>query len=712
MKVVILAAGRGSSLGTFTSEAPKCMLPIGDETIIQRQIRTLKECGIEPKDIILVAGYKYECIRVDNEVEIIINTEYNSTNNAYSLLLALNKINEDILVLDSDLIFAHANIEKLKQCETNTLLAINQSTGYGKTGIVIDENGKVKEIGKHLTTSITYASMMKISKDSLSALKYELNKESNKRCWYTIPIAKLLGEICFQVAFSESYLYEVNTFTDYLEIKRKLGIDVNSILVTGASGFLGKKIYHVLKRNYNVVGIKGHSNKDAEFTAINLTNFDEIDAYIALTKPNLIIHTAGIAEPEKCMNDKNDAEKINVEAVKKLVQICQKRNIKLIHISTDYVFEGNKEEPYKKTDIRNPKNFYGETKKKAEDIVLEYKNSLIVRVPILYGYNDESDKKTFPITILEKLKKGEKIKADNLQIRYPVLIDEVAFSVADCMHKKGIIHISSGEGITKYRWAKTIAQEFGYDESLIQSVNGNVEDRPIHVCLDLGDEDYLLSNIREGTRILKKQLYCSFKLIYKSTANMNIYNKNVGNYRYQLGKCLGRSLPKNIIEKIDYIVPVPTSGLYYAMGLAEEINVPYLQALVKPDYKTRSFQLSDVSLREKVIQDKIYAIPEMLEGKSIALVDEAIFTGITLRVVCDMVRACGVKDIYICIPTPMCKNSCRQYVQPERKLLIEQMEDQDIKGYFKVEGVFFQEHDLFEKSIEDVENICYECFRR
>ncbi len=158
------------------------------------------------------------------------------------------------------------------------------------------------------------------------------------------------------------------------------------------------------------------------------------------------------------------------------------------------------------------------------------------------------------------------------------------------------------------------------------------------------------------------------------------------------------------------MVPVPTSGLYYAMGLAEKIKVPYMQSLIKPDSKTRSFQIADLALREKVIQDKIFAIPELLKGKTVAIVDEAIFTGITLRVVCDMVRACDAKKIYICIPTPVCKNICKQYVQPERSPLNQRYNNISFKEYFKVEGVFFQRYELFLNSISEIENICCECF--
>ena len=78
-------------------------------------------------------------------------------------------------------------------------------------------------------------------------------------------------------------------------------------------------------------------------------------------------------------------------------------------------------------------------------------------------------------------------------------------------------------------------------------------------------------------------------------------------------------MPEEIVGRMDYVVPIPNSGLYYAMGLAEQIKVPYLQSLVKPDTLTRSFQISDIALREHVIRQKITPIRELLEDKNIML---------------------------------------------------------------------------------------------
>lgn len=708
MKAIILAASRGKQLGKLTEEIPKCMLPFGQETILERQIRLLGEVGIENSNICVVAGYKAEKIKAVKGVSVIINSEYEATDNSYSLWLALRYLEGDVLVLDGDLVYEAAALRRLCKIKGNAVLVTESNYYSGNTGIKVRKDEKLEAIGKHLSSKKSYAGIMKLTSETAAVLRENL--KDNRIFWYTVGLNKILKSEIFDVCYTTDHILGINTYSDYLDAKKYFGIKKDTIWVTGASGFLGQKIYHILKRNYDVVGTKWR-RPGSEFTAIDLLSKETIKTYVGLTKPSIIVHTVGIPEPEKCETDKMTADRINVETVKNLVEICNEGGIKLIHISTDYVFDGESYNEYGRDDDRYPKNYYGITKLRAEDEVKKCKDSLIIRVPLLYGYNHKGDKLTFPVDILGKLKRGEQILLDNKQVRYPVLIDDVAFAVADSLYKKGIIHVTSGEPVTKYLWAKILAREFGYEESLIQEDrNSFLEDRPQHIKLCVEEQDYLVSDVKRGAEILRKQMACIFQLIYKSNPVEEVYGINVAKYRYRLGKMLALSLTQEVVQKADYVVPIPNSGLYYAMGLAEQIKVPYLQALIKPDTMTRSFQISDIALREQVIRQKITPVRELLENKNIILVDEAIFTGTTLRIVCDMVKACGAREIYVAIPTPICRNVCKQYVQPERKLLSSDMGEEDIVTYFKINGVFFQTNDKFEESLHEMGGICRECF--
>lgn len=689
MKVIILAAGKSRRLGQLVKDKPKTLLEFGNETILARQIHLLKKKGVTEQDIIVVVGYKAEKIRQAVETTVIENCEYATTDNSYSLWLALQIVKEEtLLIMDGDLVFDEEVLDVVMDAPENSVIGVNSNDNYGNTGIMCDQNAVIQEIGKHVTSDIIYAGIMKLSCGCAKRLETQLC--TSKKMWYTVALNKILREYNIKMILFPGKIYGINTYPEYLEAKRAFGLEDFTIWVTGASGFLGKKIYHILKRNYNTIGTKANSSDD-EFQAIDLLDKDAVRAFVKLKKPSVIIHAAGIAEPERCLADKEMAYRINVETVSNLVEICAANKIKLIHISTDYVFDGELNTEYDRNDVRMPCNYYGETKKMAEDKVLEYADSLIVRIPVIYGFNSKTDKETFPIKVINTLRKGETLCLDNKQIRYPVLIDDVAFSIAAALQKTGIIHITSDISVTKYTWAKIIAEEFALDGNLIEeNVESSMKDRPPHVKLKTDSQDYCVTDVRRGTEILRKQLSCVFQLIYKSNPVEHIYRLNVGEYRYKLGKKLGASLPVDVVKEIDYIVPVPTSGLYYAMGESEVTGVPYMQALVKPDSMTRSFQIADISMREQIIKQKIMPIKELINGKNVMLIDEAIFTGTTLRVICDIVKACGAKMIYIALPTPVCESMCRQHVQPERRLLSQDVDAEDVAQYFRVDGVFFK----------------------
>lgn len=709
MKVIILAAGRGTQLGDLTAEYPKCLLPFGQETVLQREVRLVSKAGVSKRDIIVVVGYQDKKIPHD-DYTIIVNKDYYKTDNAYSLYLALKDINEDVLILDGDLVFEEGVIDDILLRLGNYVICNQSLIEFGGTGVELDGSSNiVKKIGKHIANSpYQYAGIIKLSRPVIPQLVKELSK--NFSSWYTVPLNNILDNNKFEIIISKSEIMGINTPFDYMHAKSHFGIENFQIMVTAASGFLGEKVYNILKRYYRVIGTR-HSDAKSQLFSLDLSDYEKVKAFFELNKPQLVINCAGIASPEVCEDNRENAYQVNVEAVKVLCDVSSQYGCKVIHISTDYVFDGSSNDEYDIEDEPNPINYYGHTKAEAEKIVAAHPNNLIIRIPIIYGYNGPFDKETFPRRVLHSLQKGEKIYLDNRQIRFPVLTDEIAMMISKSLSERGIIHISSDESVTKYTWAKIIAKEFGYDEALIcEDLSSDLKNRPPHTKLKLTSRKYLCSNVEQGTRILKRQMKCAFRLIYSTHPTEHIYGESVGRYRYFLGQKLGEKLPANIKREVSCIVPVPSSGLYYAMGISEITGIPYVQGLFKSDTRARSFQIASNATREKLINSKIEPIRELIEGKVIALVDEAIFSGTTLKVVCDMCKACNVQKIYIFIPTPPCYNRCDQYMRPEHDLLSAYVEEDKLKDHFKVSGVFFQSFKTFSKSLEKIPGICYECF--
>lgn len=719
MKVVILVAGRGTRLGQLTAEKPKCLLDFGKENILQRQCRMLKNTGIQSEDIIIVTGYKASLLD-DYGYSTVFNDRFYNTDNAYSLGLALKELsgqNEDVLIIDGDLVFDEEAIMNIMSAPSNSIMVQKNILSKSGTGVQFDHEGNVVEIGKHLQNcQYNFVSVMKLSASTCHFLESIMLAEENASCWYTVPINSYLKDLPLKANIISGKVAGINTYSDYIYVKDLFGIGKHKILITGAKGFLGKKLEAILEREYKVIGLSRHGGANCEH--IDLLNYQQLEAFIELKKPTIIIHTVAIADPETCDTDKKTAYRINVEATENLCKICSKRGIKIIFISTDYVFDGESKYPYQSDDIRKPKNYYGYTKVLAEDLVKELTGSLIIRIPILYGYNDDTDKGTFVTKVLEKLKDGkEMLFFDNQQIRYPVLIDEVANALTKLLSAQGIVQLSSNQAVTKYTWAKLIAQTFGYDDSRIFPLTKPYKGspRPIHVKMDTTmAEKYgiKMSDINKGLQILKKQMSCIFKLIYKSKPDDYFYRVNVGEFRYNIGIMLAKAIQPQYIQEADCIVPIPNSGLYYAMGLSKATGKPYVQGLIKSDSK-RSFNIGNLEDREKVLETKIIPIREFLVNKTILLVDEAIFTGTTLRVVCDMLKACGTKAIHICIPTPICYSRCQQYMQPDRAVLTESVNADRLAEYFRVESVSNLPFSQFAGQIDQIQKfMCNDCFQQ
>lgn len=721
MKVIILAAGRSVELADLTKDKPKCLLEIGNQTILSYQIKILKECGFKDENIYVVAGYKSEKIHIKNVENIIYNYDYDKTDNAHSLYLALQKIGteNDALVLDSDLIFTSAIIEQvISKNFGNSLLVYNGQTDVGDTGIIAESNGRVAEIGKHIkNTDYSFTGIFTINKDSCVVFFNLLQSGMYKTNWYTVPLNKCLSSIPFFMVdiTDRNDLYEINTYDDYVKAKKQFGEKRKKILLTGASGLLGEKLFNALYQDFELVGVR--KSTAGKYASLNLANEEELQAFVMRLNPDIIIHAAAIASPDTCEQNKEQAYIANVVATQNLSRICQIKNIKMVLISTDYVFDGEKNTEYLPTDERKPKNYYGLTKVQAEDIVAKLPESLIIRMPVLYGYNND-EQTHFLIKTLNKLNKNENFALDNSQIRYPVLVDEVAMAIKQLLDQQGIVQLSSSHPVTKADWGAVIAEKFELPSSLINPVSNEAAlvGRPHHIKMDTVRADSLgvcISNIREGTHIVKKQMNCVFKMIYKSHAHEKLFGVNVGKFRYDLGKKLAECVKPEIYGDIDYIIPVPNSGLYYAMGFAEVMKKTYVQALVISENQSRSFDIIDLSSRKKIIDKKIIPTGEFIKNKNIILVDEAIFTGTTLKMVCDMLKACGAANIHICIPTPVCISRCKYYIQPDRQLLSEYIAPDEFSGYFGIKTVNFLEYKIFVDTISATNSsMCYHCFKR
>lgn len=714
MKVVVLAAGGSSRMMSYAADVPSCLLPFGSETLLSRILSQLANCKVLRDDIAVVVGCGAESIEIPEGVRVVENKRYAETDNAYSLLLAMNSMSctsEGILVIDANVVMDVSSLEMVLHAQGNAVLAQAASAPLSGTGMLVDSCGRVISIGKHLATEgASFSGVMALDAATCEKLYARLSCGNFDRDWYTVPLNDMLNEISLQLVEPDALAVKVNTDAAYRYAKRAFGVEKLVVLLVGASGFLGQKMMSVMARRFDAIGVSRVGGNG--LLKCNPLDPERLRAIFEMVSPDVVINLVGYADPDLCDADQVLAYDLNVRVPETLAALCREKQVNLIQISTDYVFDGDGRVQYETCSPRYPKSYYGHTKKMAEDIAKAVSRSLIVRIPVLYGRNSDADKETFPLKVIRALTTGKRLECDDSQVRYPVLIDDVCEAVSNHVLDTGVLHISSSMPVTKYEWARIVAQEFGLDCSLIVRSHAPVKaNRPHHVRLSLDDGGVQARDVIEGTRVLARQQACSFEPVYKQKPLAYFEGVRVADFRIGLGRSLAEQLACEMPQDIDYVIPIPESGLYYAMGFSEASGIPYMQALVKRNAEKRSFQICSYGERAGILKGNIAPIGELLQGKRVALIDEAIFTGVTIRTVCDAVKACGVRSVDVFIPTPPCTMQCPYGVQPRRTMIAEEIPVKELSAYFRIRSVRFGGKEAFRRAIErGCTAVCAECF--
>ncbi|XP_003388343.1 PREDICTED: methionine adenosyltransferase 2 subunit beta-like [Amphimedon queenslandica] len=238
------------------------------------------------------------------------------------------------------------------------------------------------------------------------------------------------------------------------------------VLLTGASGLLGRQIYQCLKKSsWEVMGL-AYSRGGEELVKADLLDFEKMREIMTDFKPAIVIHSAAERRPDKVQKDEDKARGLNVTATQELTRLCQELGSFLVYISTDYVFDGTSP-PYRHDDAPNPLNTYGQLKLDGEKAVSSYIDSAIVRVPILYGPVETLDESA--VTILFKaLLSNDPAPMSDYEKRYPTHTRDIgvfleAFSskvLTDREICRGSWHFGGSEVLTKYDMVLKMAKVF------------------------------------------------------------------------------------------------------------------------------------------------------------------------------------------------------------------------------------------------------------
>lgn len=228
------------------------------------------------------------------------------------------------------------------------------------------------------------------------------------------------------------------------------------VLVTGANGMLGQDLCPILED-------VGCYVIETDIETLNITELETVKNVLNTTHPDLVIHCAAYTNVDKAEDDFETAEKINVSGTENIARICGEADIPLIYISTDYVFDGTKTEPYTPQDKPNPINNYGLTKFKGEQAVKKFcKKYYIARTSWLYGIHG----KNFVETMLS-LKDKEEIKVVDDQVGCPTWTIELANGILKLLQKPyGTYHICGSGKTSWYGFAKEIFKQSNINVNL------------------------------------------------------------------------------------------------------------------------------------------------------------------------------------------------------------------------------------------------------
>ena len=262
---------------------------------------------------------------------------------------------------------------------------------------------------------------------------------------------------------------------------------MKTILITGSNGLLGQKIIYLLKNKEGVRCIstsKGENRMKVRdgyiYEPLDILDKSEVKRVLEKYRPDSVINTAAMTNVDACEIRREEALKLNVHTVENLIDTCLKLNTHLIHISTDFVFNGKKG-PYIETDDVDPLSYYAYTKLEAEKKIQQSGlNWAILRTIIIYGVVDDNSKSNVVLWAINALKNKKTITVINDQFRSPTLAEDLAEACVSAAMKKarGIFHVSGREVMNILDIVKIVADFFKLDPSYIKPINSEELHQP------------------------------------------------------------------------------------------------------------------------------------------------------------------------------------------------------------------------------------------
>lgn len=298
--------------------------------------------------------------------------------------------------------------------------------------------------------------------------------------------------------------------------------DLKKILVTGSNGLLGQKltdIYSEKEVAYYPTGLGPcrHPKKDQlDYHFMDITSEESVKSVVESLKPDCIINTAAMTNVDECESKKEECVALNINAVKYLSEAANSVGAKLIHLSTDFIFDGE-DGPYKEEAEPKPLSYYGWSKLEGEKIVKSIcKDWAIARTVLVYGVVNDMSRSNIVLWAKGALEKEQKINVVDDQFRTPTLAEDLATGVYLIENSKaqGIFNISGKDFMSIFELVERVARYFDLPMTSVTRIKSDTLNqaakRPPITGFDLSKSrnvlGYIPHSFEQGMQILMQQV--------------------------------------------------------------------------------------------------------------------------------------------------------------------------------------------------------------
>ncbi|NJL15762.1 MAG: NAD(P)-dependent oxidoreductase [Microscillaceae bacterium] len=302
---------------------------------------------------------------------------------------------------------------------------------------------------------------------------------------------------------------------------------MKKILITGSNGLLGQKLVDLYTQaenlgQYSLIatsrGLDRRPQPDGyAYQSLDTSQPEAVFSLLAQLRPEVVIHTAAMTQVDACETEREACWQHNVEAVQYLAEACQAHDIFLLHLSTDFIFDGAAG-PYDETATPNPISYYGQSKLAAEQVLQSTPGlrGAIARTVLVYGLSPTLSRSNIILWVKQSLEQGKTIQVVDDQWRTPTLAEDLArgcFLIAE-KEAEGIFNLSGPDMLTPYDMALQTADFFGLDKSLIVRTDASQFSQPARrppktgFILDKARRElgYSPHSFAEGILVLSQQM--------------------------------------------------------------------------------------------------------------------------------------------------------------------------------------------------------------